>query len=305
MGRAKEAMLAAEEAVWSEGGCTFTCPECGKVSDGYCDLPCIRRIDPEDETIPVEVDCIWCNEKFSGDFIVRSGVASVEFDDYPELTVCVDPPLFQEHDDYDEWLADEYLLWISSDEPWPVFERTYADIDNLLRAHGSAKGDAAINKMIYGHCFSMYEAFLGDTFVRFVCSSAENQDRFIADSSPARGVKITLGDLQKHRTQSVDTLVKLQITQIITSVSFHNLERVIALYRIFGIDIFENDAARELLFEAVKHRHDCVHRNGYSRDGKRLDVYTADYVHKVAEQMAHSASFVNRQIAELRGAGAF
>ena len=38
----------------------------------------------------------------------------------------------------------------------------------------------------------------------------------------------------------------------------------------------------ETLMRAVVYRHDCVHRNGHTKDGEKLVVFTPEYVEQIA-----------------------
>ena len=65
-------------------------------------------------------------------------------------------------------------------------------------------------------------------------------------------------------------------------VLYHNLERVNFLYEAaFGFSMKNGEQNWELLLEAVKNRHDCVHRNGVNSDGKKLLIFGREYVGQV------------------------
>ena len=51
-------------------------------------------------------------------------------------------------------------------------------------------------------------------------------------------------------------------------------------------------------FRAIEHRHDCVHRNGMSKDGKRLKIFTKVYVQDVAD---HIRSLIDRLETKIHG----
>lgn len=55
----------------------------------------------------------------------------------------------------------------------------------------------------------------------------------------------------------------------------HNLAKVAVLYRIApGVDVWPDEPTKTKLLVAIHQRHDCVHRNGRTKDGATLDVFT-------------------------------
>jgi hypothetical protein len=49
--------------------------------------------------------------------------------------------------------------------------------------------------------------------------------------------------------------------------------------------LFDPSDDRSKLHKAIEYRHDCVHRNGIDRDGKRLEVFTRQYVQGIADDI--------------------
>jgi hypothetical protein len=63
-----------------------------------------------------------------------------------------------------------------------------------------------------------------------------------------------------------------------------NLAKVDVLYNIaLGIRILNLTSNKDALFKAVKLRHDCVHRNGFDKDGNELVVFTKTFVSETAD----------------------
>jgi hypothetical protein len=65
---------------------------------------------------------------------------------------------------------------------------------------------------------------------------------------------------------------------------YHNIGRVNALYRtVFKMDLFRmlDKDETDTLMQAILYRHDCVHRNGYSKEGEKLTVLTPEYVGRI------------------------
>jgi hypothetical protein len=52
-----------------------------------------------------------------------------------------------------------------------------------------------------------------------------------------------------------------------------------------GFDVIGAMRDSSGIFRAINYRHDCVHRNGFDKDGKKLDLFTKKYVQSVADEM--------------------
>jgi hypothetical protein len=48
------------------------------------------------------------------------------------------------------------------------------------------------------------------------------------------------------------------------------------------VEFLPDEVQQAFMQEVVMLRHDCVHRNGFTRDGDKLDVFTFDFLCKVA-----------------------
>jgi hypothetical protein len=77
-------------------------------------------------------------------------------------------------------------------------------------------------------------------------------------------------------------LLEDEVKKYLGGVLYHNLERVSFLYdATFGFVMKVGEPNWTMLLEAIERRHDCVHRNGLDAEGKRLLVFTRDYVGQV------------------------
>lgn len=117
MGRAKQAMMEDEEFEWEETPASFTCPECGKLSDSCIEVPKILDHNEYEFNVSIDVGCICCDERFNAEFSKEAhGCCKIRFDDYPEALVEFDPVYF-EHDD----VYDELFFYDQPDEPFLIW----------------------------------------------------------------------------------------------------------------------------------------------------------------------------------------
>jgi hypothetical protein len=111
LGMVKQAMIEAESYVWEETEVSFICPECGKDSDGYVEIPKIDREFPDDIDTDIEVQCNWCDELLSARLLLGSNENSVTFYEYPDTKIRIEPAYFDSYRFYD-W-DEEYFFEIS------------------------------------------------------------------------------------------------------------------------------------------------------------------------------------------------
>jgi hypothetical protein len=83
------------------------------------------------------------------------------------------------------------------------------------------------------------------------------------------------------------------------SLMWHNLPKADVLYKlVLGINLFAmiGEAKTALLLKAVEYRHDCVHRNGYDKDGNRLQVFGLEYVAEVGDAVHEMVEGVQKML---------
>ena len=90
-----------------------------------------------------------------------------------------------------------------------------------------------------------------------------------------------------------------EIRNYLRSILYHNLAKVHVMYKkALRVDVFKalGDEKKIVLFKAVDYRHDCVHRNGFDKDGNKLDVFTKEFVQGVADIAKELVNFIHINI---------
>ena len=78
-------------------------------------------------------------------------------------------------------------------------------------------------------------------------------------------------------------MVERRVREYLRAILYHNLAKVDVLYNIaLSIRILNLTSNKDDLFKAVKLRHDCVHRNGFDKNGNELVVFTKTFVSETA-----------------------
>lgn len=282
MGRVKEALIERDSYHWEDTAVTFLCPVCKKESDGWAELPIIDRdiLFPLDTGI--EIECIFCHERFDAQISLDSDESKITFDKYPITEIEFDP-VYSEGIEQDYWESD--YLFEQPESPYNIFKIAHSDVVNFTKKYGDNNGYNAMNRMIFAQSFSVFEAYLCDKFLNIVFENEENRKIFIEKHDQMKKVTFSLSDMISKGNLSADEIIEKTIIQTIQKTLFHNLSKTIKLFRMYKMNIFATQEDKGLLFKAVEYRHHCVHRNGCDKDGNKLDVFTKDYNFKIAAAM--------------------
>jgi hypothetical protein len=168
-----------------------------------------------------------------------------------------------------------------------IFLDSYHHTGDLLAEHGSTDGSHLFNRLLFAQQVTALETYLGDTLFKAVINDREAMKRLVVADKNLNAMKFTLSDIAAN-----SEIFSATVTEYIRSLVFHDLVRVDFLYRaVFGNGVLKEDIDKAKLFIAIRYRHDCVHRNGLDKTGKRLAVFTKHYVQETADLMR---TFVDR-----------
>ncbi|MCH4561060.1 hypothetical protein [Mesorhizobium jarvisii] len=174
---------------------------------------------------------------------------------------------------------DDWLDYEASANPYRVFMDSYHHTGDLLADHGGLRGDHLVNRMIFSQQITALEAYLGDTLLNEVMRDKEAMQRLIDKDEDLAKEKFTLSEASKD-----PGLVERKVRTHLREVIYHNLKKVDVLYNIaLGVRILDLAADKASLFKAVLLRHDCVHRNGFDKEGNEIDVFTKAFVQDTAD----------------------
>ncbi len=133
--------------------------------------------------------------------------------------------------------------------------------------------------MVFSHQVTALEAYLGDTLLKEVMADTGAMQRLIDQDDDLAKEKFTLAEISKEAG-----LVERKVREHLRSILYHNLAKVDVLYNIaLGVRILTLAGDKKSLFKAVLLRHDCVHRNGFDKDGNELKVFTKAFVQNTAD----------------------
>ena len=165
---------------------------------------------------------------------------------------------------------DEYEHWISQfTKAFEVFHRSLTDIENLLLVQVENEVEKKYLWLLYANLITTLEAYLNDVFAH----RAMGCEKYIRNMFERTGVfahdKMKVRDLYKRYEEKEGIVLKY-----LQGISWHDIVKVEKLFKgVLGIKL-----TGDLVFvkEAVIKRHDIVHRNGFTKQGKEVEIKKND-----------------------------
>jgi hypothetical protein len=119
-------------------------------------------------------------------------------------------------------------------------------------------------KMIFVHAITLMETYLGDTIISAIKEKESFLERAIQNCQELKDKKLSLHQIFKN-----SDIVQNTVFNEISKVIFHNLSKVIQIYKaIFDITLPHPEA----LLKLIATRHDIVHRNGKNKAGEKINI---------------------------------
>lgn len=193
-----------------------------------------------------------------------------------------------------EQVQDEWVDYAVPDNPFTIFMSSYHHTGDLLADHGSDGGAHLVNRMIFSHQITAMEAYLADRLINEIDADAGAFQRLLEQDEDLAKEKFTLVDISKD-----PALVQNKVRDHLRAIQYHNLAKVDVLYNIaLGFRILNLAKEKPKLFKAVMLRHDCVHRNGFDKNGKELKVFTKAFVQDTADLIKSFVESIEHAIRE-------
>jgi hypothetical protein len=165
-----------------------------------------------------------------------------------------------DENDYEDYLA----TYQPANDIVGAFVNSVEELLDLL-ANPSASPSSALNRMIYSQLIATMEAYLSDKILSLATDYDELKRRIITkgDFLKEQMLKVTEVLLEPDKAEKT---FKIGLQSIL----YHDLKKVEKLYNVTLLAGFwpVDPAVKMELEQAIKIRHDCVHRNGADTSGK-------------------------------------
>jgi hypothetical protein len=188
------------------------------------------------------------------------------------------------------YYEEQYEAISSNNLFFDTFER---EIENLKKLNNLKLDNDSLENILkkqihIGIIISM-ETYLSDAFINTVLSSKDFIRRFAETFEEFKEKSIKLSELFKHYDK-IETTCKKNMLEVL----YHNLSKIKGMYKA-TLEIDLGNIGE--LCKAVSIRHDLVHRNGKTKDGKD-NVINSDTINNLILEMENFIGNINRQIEE-------
>lgn len=166
-----------------------------------------------------------------------------------------------------------------------VFTTAIQDTQSLIAL---SPQNATLARLLYSNVITAMETYLSDTIKKQVLTREAIRRRFVQTNDTFKEKIVVqkifskLENLNEEICQSIDTM------------SFHNLDKTAGLYKAVLDTEFPSAHMAELK-RVIEKRHDIVHRNGKTVQGKTVHVTMAD-VEKLIELVNSAIKNIDKQI---------
>jgi hypothetical protein len=281
----------------------FICPVCSNEIRQEVDVPEPNYAGEKSSDMvsegEVEIHCDGCDNYFDGDVWAGPAHCDITLREHPETTVSCDPPGYDRPpEDWDDWKV--------PDDPASVFKANVTELHQLIDQQAQADGSSLMNRMIFAQILTFLEAYFCDTLI----SELRQRPDLLANFAERDGSISHTGFSASAILRDPDH-VRKAVEHNLKSRLYHQFgsgkvdgkgkpkaEGVPLWYAMaFGFSLAATDNDLKSLREYAALRHDCVHRNGKTKDDKVLNLFEKTYL---MEALALAERIVNHIEASIR-----
>ncbi len=180
--------------------------------------------------------------------------------------------------DIDDFLFDSIASFTKHLE---TFKSNLLNIKQLLKTQVEESSQQCFRRLLYVNVITALETYLSDFFISTISSNPSFIRRFVEANPDFKVEKISISEIFKASEQ-----LEQRVRTYLMDVVWHHLARVKPMFlETFGLEFPSGMSA---LFKAVLVRHDIVHRNGRTKDGRQHNLGEKD----VTELITIAESFV-------------
>lgn len=179
---------------------------------------------------------------------------------------------------------------VSNSEFFQTFTEGIKNIQRLLKLEPSHHEQRQIlNRLLYANIVTLMETFLSDAFVNIVLDNQE-YTRKLVETTP----KFIEGKFSKSNIFALMENLEKEVTDyLLNEVTYHNIWIVEKMYKSVLNIRFQYDLVS--IDKIVRRRHDIVHRNGKTVDGKPVVISSED-VKSAIETIRDFVSDVEKEL---------
>ena len=260
----------------------FRCPLCGSSDILQIEVPefdfNVERFSELSSEGQVDFICPSCENEFSGFAQCNSSECVITLNKPEGIMIHGDTPFYSPPEDDGFWVN-----YVPPESPFSIFTATIENCFTLLKLkiELTQEDKLVVNRMVFIQIFSAFEAYLSDTLIKNVVGDLDRIKKLVSKDREISKIKFSLQELIDN-----ENIINSTVKQYLVSIIYHNLNKVNFLYKVcIGIEIVTSKSDWEFLLKGVEYRHDCIHRNGYTKDGIKLDIFNDKYIEDITDKM--------------------
>ncbi len=172
------------------------------------------------------------------------------------------------------------------------FVKAILDIEQLIE---TKVGDAVAScfwRLLYVNVITSLETYLSDAFINTVMNRPLLIRQFIESTPEFQVQKVPLSEVFKA-LEEIEKKVRTYLIELV----WHHIERVKPMYHAtLGIEF---PADLKAIFQAIRNRHDLVHRNGKTKEGQEIQITPKD-VSDLISLVKTFVQHIDSQLTEVR-----
>jgi hypothetical protein len=201
-----------------------------------------------------------------------------------DFNVYLDPWEFDDEYDYDF----EFEAITENNDYSKNFYDEIENLESLLTVElPNLKLQETLYRQIFISIIGTLETYLASAFINRTFDSDENLKRFIYSHPEFKNQKFEIREIFDKYDKIENIAQKVMLDTI-----YHNLPIVRNMYR----DTFKiNFPDFSEIYKSVFRRHDLVHRNGFTKEGQKVEIKKDD----ISQLMNNVKSFIKKLVKEL------
>ena len=280
---------------------SFKCSECENEIKEEIFVPDTNMEDNDGSFSEQSLECSTCGKVHDLNVNNRGGIVLVTVDGVPLETSSASTPYTESQhlatEEEEQW-REEYD-WYQSITQQTVYQYFTSSIDSLKEMLTITIKDRqqseVFNRMLLVQAIAGMEAYLSDTFIsRTVTDSSLLKKLFEIDKYLSRE-RYSISEFLDD-----EDLPKKIAKTYLSDLIYHNLPKVGVLYKkVLEVQFDYGDKRKkEDLFRAIQARHDCVHRNGKTKDEGDIKLIDKKYILKTITNIEQFVSKIEKTLEE-------
>lgn len=178
--------------------------------------------------------------------------------------------LAQEHDALRDFMEDmareeyEEQQWLKNNPHTDIYDSSISLLDEILDERKEHTSET-FYKMQIAYCVTIMESCLGDMIKSIVLPNSIYRDNAINNVTELNDVKIKLSEALKGNEP-----LNKSVQNYLSDLTYHNIPKIYEVYKaVLDCKVTSKPILKNII-KLTKLRHDIVHRNGKTREGKEI-----------------------------------